>query len=118
MNYNLKKVNLHIAKRKLTQSKQYISCFSVLLSAAMAKARPVDEKDFGFFDLPIIFTPLTKITDHWGTAQKGPCAAREIDWARCATRVGEMRARIECKPFLDDFMECAHHIKSVSSSLQ
>ena len=64
-------------------------------------------------DLPVIFTPFTRMTEHWGTHQKGPCAKRELDWAQCAASVGDARAQTECSKYLEDFLECTEKTKAV-----
>ena len=67
-------------------------------------------------DLPMFHTPFTRFMEDWFTFQKGPCADHEIDYARCAGTVGMIRAEKECSRYMDDFVECAWGVKSVSST--
>jgi len=61
---------------------------------------------------PVIDTPFTRVTEHWLTQQGGVCQDYEMDYSRCAARVGGMRAVTECRKFLEDFMECRSKIKT------
>ena len=66
------------------------------------------------YNMPIFYTPATRLCVDLGTAQKSQCAARELDWIRCSARVGEIRRVEECKEYLDDFKECLFKTKAVS----
>ena len=67
-------------------------------------------------DLPMFHSPFTRFMEDWFTFQKGPCADHEIDYARCAGSVGMIRAEKECTHYMDDFIECAWGVKSVSGT--
>lgn len=65
---------------------------------------------------PVIDTPFTRISEHWLTQQGGPCGDYELDYSRCAARVGGLRAATECRKFLDDFLECRGKFKTYKRS--
>ena len=65
-------------------------------------------------DLPVFYTPLTKMTAHWASSAGGACQDVEKDWARCAGRVGYRRAEKECAEYFEDFIECSHKDKQVN----
>ena len=71
----------------------------------------------GFNCLPFIETPLTRTVDHNFTLQKGPCARYEMDFARCADRIGLERSLTDCKKYMQDMHECAHKLKAVGTIL-
>ena len=48
---------------------------------------------------------------------KPRCANLELDWLRCANGLGWKRAKVECKPELDDFRECCQGSKKVCFTL-
>lgn len=62
---------------------------------------------------PFIYTPLTKITEHWLTHQFSRCAEFEQDFYRCISRIGYNRFHMteECHKEYDDFKECVARIK-------
>lgn len=64
-------------------------------------------------DLPVINTPFTRMCETWGTNQSGVCAAYELDFIRCAERVGARRMDNECRKLYYDFQECRFKQKSV-----
>ncbi|NXX99628.1 NDUS5 protein, partial [Centropus bengalensis] len=43
----------------------------------------------------------------------GACHAFEREWVECGHGLGQTRARRECQPEYEDFMECLHHDKLV-----
>lgn len=83
----------------------------------MARNREPDPLGQRTMDLPIIDTPLSRIGEQWATSQRTVCAAWEMDFMRCASSVGDKRARTECKRYLDDFLECRDQTKTVSCVL-
>ena len=64
-------------------------------------------------DLPIFDCTFTQATREWMNFQKGYCQAYELDFARCAARVGAVNAVTQCRKYMDDMQECAFHRKSV-----
>ncbi len=62
--------------------------------------------------------------DKWLLAQSGEqpqkraarCHAFEKEWIECAHGIGQIRAKKECKLELEDFYECMHRRKTVSTS--
>ncbi|KAL5022032.1 hypothetical protein ScPMuIL_001187 [Solemya velum] len=57
--------------------------------------------------LPALYTPLTKTSLHWMTNQHSRCADFEMDYYRCASRVGLSRAiEKDCVKEYEDFLEC------------
>eukprot|EP00914_Ancora_sagittata_P018260 GHVO01036109.1.p1 GENE.GHVO01036109.1~~GHVO01036109.1.p1 ORF type:complete len:120 (+),score=12.81 GHVO01036109.1:101-460(+) len=58
-------------------------------------------------NFPVFDTPFSRLTEHWFSFQASSCRDMELDWARCASRVGVQRARTECKEYHEDLMECA-----------
>lgn len=44
----------------------------------------------------------------------GACHAFEREWVECGHGLGQTRARRECQPEYEDFMECMHRTKLVS----
>ncbi|XP_005097752.1 NADH dehydrogenase [ubiquinone] iron-sulfur protein 5 [Aplysia californica] len=56
--------------------------------------------------LPIIYTPFTKLQAGWGTRQGSTCGEFEMDFVRCASRVGMNKAKFECLKEIEDFHEC------------
>lgn len=80
-------------------------------------AMPKDERGpttVEIHDLPIIDLPFTRLTEHWFTHQYGPCKDFQMDYVRCAGRVGAKHETTKCKEYLDDWMECAFKVKTVS----
>ena len=63
--------------------------------------------------LPLIDLPLMRYTVHYESKQRTNCADAEIDFVRCAERVGVLKAAVDCKKYQDDLSECMHQIKSV-----
>jgi len=63
--------------------------------------------------LPYIDSPFARYSSHWISWQRGDCADAEMDFARCVSRVGVLRAEVDCKKYHDDFMECAYRVKTV-----
>jgi len=57
--------------------------------------------------LPLIYTPFTKFQTAWGGTQGGECGAHYLDYMRCASLVGGVRAKDDCYKELADFHECA-----------
>lgn len=61
--------------------------------------------------------------DQWLLAQSGEqpqkrvarCHAFEKEWIECAHGIGQTRAKSECKLELEDFYECMHRRKTVST---
>lgn len=51
-------------------------------------------------------------TQPYGVA--GACHAFEREWVECGHGLGQTRARRECQPEYEDFMECMHRTKLVS----
>lgn len=43
----------------------------------------------------------------------GACHAFEREWVECGHGLGQTRARRECQPEYEDFMECMHRTKLV-----
>ncbi|KAI6073463.1 NADH dehydrogenase [ubiquinone] iron-sulfur protein 5 [Aix galericulata] len=41
----------------------------------------------------------------------GACHAFEREWVECGHGLGQTRARRECRPEYEDFMECMHRTK-------
>ncbi len=80
----------------------------------MARNREPDAMGMRTMDMPIIDTPWSRIGENWANHQHTTCAAWELDYMRCASSVGEQRARTECKNYLDDFLECRDQTKTVS----
>ena len=68
------------------------------------------------YAIPVIYTPLTHLTGHWGNCQKSRCNYLELDYVRCASRVGEIRARYQCRKYLEDLHECIFRSTTVSNS--
>ncbi|CAD5113358.1 unnamed protein product [Dimorphilus gyrociliatus] len=62
---------------------------------------------------PFIYTPLTKIVEHWFTYQFGPCADLELDYYRCASRVGEKQVDTKCRKMFEDLRECVFRTKTI-----
>ncbi len=64
--------------------------------------------------------------DKWLLAQSGEqpqkraarCHAFEKEWIECAHGIGQIRAKKECKLELEDFYECMHRRKTVSTSAE
>ncbi|XP_046332271.1 uncharacterized protein [Haliotis cracherodii] len=56
--------------------------------------------------VPVFYTPLTKAQLGFFSHQKGPCANFEMDFFRCASRVGQTNSVTVCHKELDDFAEC------------
>ena len=75
-----------------------------------------DKDLFSVATLPLIEGPLTRVCDHMMTNQSGQCRDRELDFFRCASRVGILKAETACAKLLDDFMECEHMDKQVAYS--
>lgn len=48
------------------------------------------------------------------TLSSGKCAGLELEWLKCADRVGLMNSREKCKESFEDFQECSWRIKTVS----
>lgn len=46
----------------------------------------------------------------------GACHAFEREWVECGHGLGQTRARRECQPEYEDFMECMHRTKLVSGA--
>lgn len=46
----------------------------------------------------------------------GACHAFEREWVECGHGLGQTRARRECQPEYEDFMECMHRNKLVSAA--
>ncbi|XP_050765926.1 NADH dehydrogenase [ubiquinone] iron-sulfur protein 5 isoform X2 [Gymnogyps californianus] len=46
----------------------------------------------------------------------GACHAFEREWVECGHGLGQTRARRECQPEYEDFMECMHRTKLVSAA--
>ncbi|NXM74864.1 NDUS5 protein, partial [Serilophus lunatus] len=44
------------------------------------------------------------------------CHAFEREWVECGHGLGQTRARRECEPEYEDFMECMHRVKLVGSA--
>ncbi|NXV41410.1 NDUS5 protein, partial [Uria aalge] len=44
------------------------------------------------------------------------CHAFEREWVECGHGLGQTRARRECQPEYEDFMECMHRTKLVSAA--
>jgi hypothetical protein len=63
--------------------------------------------------LPLIDSPFARYASHWVSWQRGDCADTEMNFARCVSRVGVLKAEVDCKKYHDDFMECAYRIKTV-----
>lgn len=63
--------------------------------------------------MPLFESPYSRLTEHWFTWQRGPCADAEMDFTLCAARVGMKRVEKECKQYHDDFVECAYKLKTV-----
>lgn len=70
----------------------------------------------GIMSLPIAYTPLTKLTAPWDGKQGSVCGDFEMDFIRCATRVGSVRAPYDCRKELTDFSECMWKSKQVITS--
>ncbi|NXK57002.1 NDUS5 protein, partial [Chauna torquata] len=49
------------------------------------------------------------MTQPYGKA--GACHAFEREWVECGHGLGQTRARRECQPEYEDFMECMHRTK-------
>ncbi|KAK2156602.1 hypothetical protein LSH36_209g05057 [Paralvinella palmiformis] len=64
-------------------------------------------------DLPIFDCTFTQVTREWMNFQKGYCSAYELDFARCASRVGAVNAMRDCRKYMEDMQECAYHRKSL-----
>ncbi|XP_064606627.1 NADH dehydrogenase [ubiquinone] iron-sulfur protein 5-like [Liolophura sinensis] len=62
---------------------------------------------------PVIHSPLTKVTDHWITHQWTACGEMEMDYYRCASRVGAARAVVDCKLEKEDYKECVTKKKQI-----
>ncbi|ESO13143.1 hypothetical protein HELRODRAFT_159767 [Helobdella robusta] len=62
---------------------------------------------------PFIETPYTKVSAHWMTWQRSPCADYEYDWSLCASRVGVKEGMKVCKELFEDFNECIFRNKSI-----
>ena len=79
---------------------------------------PRDPRGPGIFeirDLPIIDTPFTRLCEPWFSTQKGGCADFEMDYVRCAARVGHKNVEKSiCMKYMEDWMECAYKLRSVS----
>jgi hypothetical protein len=71
------------------------------------------EASMNYLELPVFETPITRVVDHFATLQKGPCARHEMDFARCAARVGLEKSRTVCTAFLQDMHECVYRLKVV-----
>ena len=74
------------------------------------KRVPGDDK---YPQLPIIPARASKVTEHYFTHYKGPCAAYELDLYRCLARTGAKRGNTECREYIEDFRECAYGGKTV-----
>ena len=79
----------------------------------MARSREPDIMGMTTHDMPIIDTPFSRVGENWYTNQRNSYAPWELDYMRCASSVGEQRAKTECKVYLDDFLECQNKTKTV-----
>lgn len=62
---------------------------------------------------PVIYTPITRAQLGWFTHQNKKCGEQEMDYYRCASRVGQVRAMVDCVQEYEDFNECVFHNKQV-----
>ena len=67
------------------------------------------------FGLPVFYSPLTNRTDHWVSFQGSHCADQEMDYVRCASRVGlrNVQRGRECLMEFEDLQECFTNRKTV-----
>ena len=71
-------------------------------------------RHFPAANLPLVYTPFTRISATLGENQGNACGDFEMDFYRCAARVGRERAKVECVKEIDDFLECKWGDKMVS----
>ena len=62
---------------------------------------------------PAIYTPITKAQMGWFSNQGKPCGDLEMDFYRCASRVGQRRSMVDCEKEFADFQECMFRRKQV-----
>lgn len=67
---------------------------------------------------PVIYTPITRAQLGWFTHQNKKCGEQEMDYYRCASRVGQVRAMVDCVQEYEDFNECVFHNKQVFKKKQ
>ncbi len=82
-------------------------------SFQMAMPRQPEDAYFKIAQLPIMEGPFTRISDHMWTYQSSLCRDWEMDYMRCAGRVGLQQSEKKCSKLLDDWEECLFRRKQV-----
>jgi hypothetical protein len=67
--------------------------------------------------LPVIYTPVSKFMIPWDGTATGYCGPHYLDYMRCASRVGMVRAKYDCHKELADFHECTSTNKQLQRTL-
>ncbi|XP_076462366.1 NADH dehydrogenase [ubiquinone] iron-sulfur protein 5-like [Babylonia areolata] len=60
---------------------------------------------------PAMYTPFTKAQASWFSNQGKRCGDLEMDYYRCASRVGLNRSHFDCYKEYNDYLECMFRTK-------